>query len=102
MAGDDFIECLLKCVEVKSAFKTKSDWHIVGVVCGPDLVQEPEALLNERDRQIAIAADRLKWHEFMSVRLALAGAELLNQNGNCWRIKQRGNGQFHIEALANA
>src|SRR5205085_7134409 len=56
---DDLLEAALQRLGIEPAANPDRAGHIVGRITWSELIQKPQALLGERERQVAVAAEGL-------------------------------------------
>jgi hypothetical protein len=98
VAAHDFVERALQRLAVQPAPQADRRRHVVQRRARFELVQEPQALLRERQRQRAIALDR---HQRRRRIVSRARLHPQGQRGHCRRLEQRPHRQVDPQGLAD-
>src|SRR5262245_10824963 len=88
-------------IEVEHTTHAQRGRHVIDGVAWIELVEEPQALLGERERQWATARDWPWRRHGLTERVVLQAHDLLSQLGDGWRLEQAAQGQLDLEGLAH-
>ncbi|OEZ95777.1 hypothetical protein DUGA2_64460 [Duganella sp. HH101] len=94
MAAYDLVQCTLKGRHVELSIQTDRRRNIVERAARLELVEEPQALLRERQRHALFALDRRQGRYGQT---ALCRFHARQQAGDCWRLEHRAQRQFDFE-----
>jgi hypothetical protein len=101
VAGDDLIEAACQRRDVQLAAQTHRRRDVVKGAARLQLVEEPEALLRERERQLTVSLFLAQRRKLKLYSRPHRLPDASGQSGNCRLFKKAAQGKLYFERLAH-
>ncbi len=102
VTADDLVDAAFERRRVERAAEAHRRRDVVGGAARHQLVEEPEALLYERERQLAVARHGARPRGLRRLPRAARGFDAQGERGHRPRLEELAQRQLHVERLAHA
>ncbi len=102
MATDDSFDASLKRVHIEHSGHPEWEWNVIDGAPRRNLIEEPQALLDKRERQVVLMWSWLNWREHQAFDRSARFLDAFRQIDNGRRFKESNKWKVYIENIAQA